>query len=198
MAAGALGFDRWLRWGAGDAGGGATTGGAVSASSVTGGAAGVLLELVSAPPELRTMTVGPVVLVVVVSDGDVPSVLVSPAAVWLPVFVEAETLDEGGVETDDSADAALVVFAPVALFVLVVLADEVVDASPLLVDDSPSEDGLAHAMAGELATAIPTPNATASAPTRPIYEEQFGRGGAMHGLARNRAIGECADISTSD
>jgi hypothetical protein len=36
-------------------------------------------------------------------------------------------------------------------------------------DAEPESDGSANAMPGVLATAIPTPRATANAPTRPMY-----------------------------
>jgi hypothetical protein len=36
-------------------------------------------------------------------------------------------------------------------------------------DVEPESDGCAYAMPGVLATAIPTPRATANAPTRPMY-----------------------------
>lgn len=113
-----------------------------------------------APPELLKVTSGPVVVVTVVCDGDV-SVVVVPVGVVVSVPVavfESDTVDEGGLESDESA--VLVVFDVSASSVDVVDESEVVDESA---------SGVAHATPGEVATAVPMPSATASAPTRPIY-----------------------------
>ena len=47
--------------------------------------------------------------------------------------------------------------------------DESTDGDPLSAPAGDPVSGPAHATPGELATAIPTPNATANAPTRPTY-----------------------------
>ncbi|HJT95211.1 MAG TPA: hypothetical protein VJ777_25300, partial [Mycobacterium sp.] len=106
------------------------------------------------------VTSGPVVVVTVVCDGDVCAVLVPVGVVVsvpVTVFV-SDTVDEGGLESDESA--VLVVFEVSASPVDVVDVSEVVDESP---------SGVAHATPGEVATAVPMPSATASAPTRPMY-----------------------------
>jgi hypothetical protein len=72
--------------------------------------------------------------------------------------VEPDTVDEGGLESEESADVSVVLVVAVVLEVFVVSAE--------VVDESPS--GVADATPGEVATAVPMPSATASAPTRPM------------------------------
>jgi hypothetical protein len=112
---------------------------------------------VSAPPELRTTTTGAVELDRVASPDD-----------WA-ADTDVEDVDvvrvalASAVDTDEAVSPAAVLAVPVELVDSDVLA---APAVPLL------ESGLAHATPEVVATAtgtpIPTPNATANAPTRPI------------------------------
>jgi hypothetical protein len=94
--------------------------------------------------------------VVSVLDRVVVVVPVGGVANWLSVFVP-DTVDEGGVDTD-------AVFG--ALGVSAVFGDAGESFASLVLF---SASGVAHANPGVVATAIPTPRATANAPTRPMY-----------------------------
>jgi hypothetical protein len=108
---------------------------------------------VFAPPELEMVTAGPVELVTVVCDGESAVVLSVDVVDGVPVVV---VVPDGGLVSEESAGALDV---PVEL---------VAPASPVeLVDESPSV--VAHTTLGEVATAVPIPSTTASAPTRPMY-----------------------------
>jgi hypothetical protein len=99
------------------------------------------------------------VLVVSVLGRVVVAVPVGGVANWLSVFVP-DTVAEGGVDTDavfvalevpavfGEAGGSFASFASLVLF---------------------SASGVAHANPGVVATAMPTPRATANAPTRPMY-----------------------------
>jgi hypothetical protein len=106
---------------------------------------------VIAPPELLNVTCGPVVVMV----------WLLVAAVWVPVEVDADTVEDGGVDAEP-VDAVVSLPVPVGVPVVSVL---VLVVSPVeLVEESPS---VAQAVPGQVPTATPIPSATASAPTRP-------------------------------
>jgi hypothetical protein len=121
-------------------------------SSVVGGEDEVPLE-VSAPPELRITTSGATVLVRVVSVGD-------GAAVVVPVTLVVDSVpvvDVGGVDIGSvvvESDMPVESGASAGAFAVSVVVF--------------SESGVAHANPGVVATAIPTPSATANAPIRPM------------------------------
>ena len=117
---------------------------------------GVFLSGLSAPPELRTTTFGAPGVVTVFSVGDcatgaVPLVIVDDC---VPV-VAVDGIDTG----DDEVAVEPEVFVESDEFAGPAPASEVVA----------SESGVADATPGVVATAIPTPRATANAPTLPMY-----------------------------
>ena len=126
-----------------------------------------------APPLLLIVTPGATWMLDEV-DPDVVVVVPVVDVVWLPVVVEADTVDDGDVETDVPVEAVVVpvfvvpavVVVPVFVVPAVVVVPSVAAPSPVEVDEvSPS---VAHATPGEVTTAMPIPNAAANVPTRPM------------------------------
>ncbi|WP_325338209.1 hypothetical protein [Mycobacterium sp.] len=128
-----------------------------------------------APPELRTTTPSPTTeLVSVVPLGGSVSAAVDgvelgadDVLVVLPVVVDAVAVPVVVVAVlPEVVDDVGSVAVPVAL---AVLPEAVESAEPVALLASVPASGVAHATPGLVATAIPTPNATANAPTRPTY-----------------------------
>ena len=130
-----------------------------SAGSVTGGgvcnSVGGVSEWrseVKAPPELRITTLAATRFVWVLSDGDCAVVVLAVVCVVDGLSVLSDVV-AGGVEED----LVSVGLSTSSAFV----------ESGALVALALSGSGVAHATPGVVATAIPTPSATANAPTRP-------------------------------
>lgn len=119
------------------------------------GSDGELWSEVSAPPELRTTTSGATELAWVVSVGDCEeaSVVLGPVVGCVVVAEFEDTVDSGGVAIDPAFVASVAAVA------------EPVESVEL------SASGVAVATPGVVATAIPTPSATASAPILPMYAQ---------------------------
>jgi hypothetical protein len=101
----------------------------------------------------------------------VRTTLLGLADLGVPVDVGTPAIAEeaAGVCVGFEADTAWVAATDAPLFA-VPLEPEFDDEFELL-DDGPAEPGSAHATAYPVKTAAPTPSATASPPTRPIYLE---------------------------